>query len=52
MAKRKGSERNWKEYDEHLVKQGEILLDLESEGLEKRTLGEKNSLIGEKNSLR
>ncbi len=30
MAKRKGSERNWKEYDEHLVKQGEILLDLES----------------------
>jgi len=38
MAKRKGSERNWREYNEHLVKRGEILLDLESEGLEKRTL--------------
>jgi len=30
MAKRRGSERNWREYNEHLVKRGEILLDLKS----------------------
>ncbi len=30
MAKEKRPDRNWKEYNEHLVQRGEILLDIES----------------------